>query len=380
MRVIRSRHARWLLLGVAVVGVLTIVVARSMHARPGAPVTRTVVPLSATEVPARFLHDRRRWYPHGIRVFRPATPIGAGHVPPVRFGWPVRPFHRRHVLRATFGEPRGWLDAGITAQGATRSLLLDALDPIAPIGRRVIHTGVDIEARDGTPVYAVESGIARSGGRDWDRYVIVGRFGYWHLAHPVPTGTRVTAFRTVLGTVYPGQGHVHLTRFAVPGGPPVNPLVAGGLSPYTDTARPVLNGLDAYAPTGVRMPISQLHGPVVLAVNAADIQSDGGTHPGLYGPAYRVVPGIGGRAVVPPTTTFRFDVIPTWAQGDVAYTVGSTRHHFTTDFWYRLTDRGPGADGLLHTERYPPGAYRVVVRGFDARGNSTTRRYAVTFR
>lgn len=317
------------------------------------------------------------WDARSTRVFDTDFPFGAGRVPPARFRWPVKPFDRPHVLRATFGEPRGLLDAGIGAQGASLARLLSRADQLEPIGRRVIHTGVDIVAPDGTPVYAVESGIARTGGATWDQYVLVGRFGYWHLASPVPSGTRVRAFVTQLGVVYPGQQHVHLTRFASAGKTPFNPLIAGGLEPYTDTAAPVIEKLVAFDPAGRTVPLDALRGPVVLAVRAADVQSNGATRTGIYRLRYSIVPTGGSRPVIGPTDVFRFDVVPTQAEGDVAYTLGSTRHRFETKFWYRLTDRSPSSDGLLHTEQLPPGRYEVVVVASDARGNKAQRQFPI---
>src|SRR5881275_2234 len=52
------------------------------------------------------------------------------------YGWPVKPFHKPHPIRGTFGDPRFHLDA----EGQLSAF----------------HFGVDIPVRDGTPVYAVE--------------------------------------------------------------------------------------------------------------------------------------------------------------------------------------------------------------------------------
>src|SRR5215210_2201872 len=128
-------------------------------------------------------------------------------------GWPVRPFRRQHRLRAGLNELRP--------------------------GN--LHLGVDILARDGTPVYAVQSGtvteIVRAGR---DTHVRVGSFEYWHIQPAVGEGQAVGAYGTVLGTVLPGAAHVHLSELS--GSRYLNPLRPGGrvLAPWRDDARPVL--------------------------------------------------------------------------------------------------------------------------------------------
>ncbi|MFN8111155.1 MAG: hypothetical protein U0Y82_15145 [Thermoleophilia bacterium] len=64
----------------------------------------------------------------------------------------------------------------------------------------------------------------------------------------------------------------------------------------------------------------------------------------------------------------------------MAYTLASTRHHFNTRFWYRLTDRGPTRDGSLHFEDMPPGRYVLRVTAADASGNTTTVAFALRVR
>jgi len=55
------------------------------------------------------------------------------------YGWPLKPFRKPHPIRGTFGDPRFHL----SAEGALSAF----------------HFGVDIAARDGTAVYAVEPGV-----------------------------------------------------------------------------------------------------------------------------------------------------------------------------------------------------------------------------
>jgi hypothetical protein len=291
-----------------------------------------------------------------------------------RFAWPIRPFHRPHPIRGSFGEPRGILDLGLGLRGGPRALALQHLDQVEPVGRRVLHTGVDIAAPDGTPVYAVSSGTAFTSGFGYSRHVIVGRFGYWHIDDAVPDGTRVTALRTVIGRVYPGQGHVHLTRFG-PDWLPVNPLVGGGLTPYRDTAPPRIDRLVAYDREGRRERLLALRGAAALAVQAYDVKSLGGLHTGLYRLSYAVLPRAGARPLIGPVTVFRFDRLPP-GSADI-YTLGSARHGLCTRFWYRLASPADGPDGLLPLERLPPGRYRVRVTAADERGNRAQRTFLI---
>jgi hypothetical protein len=128
-------------------------------------------------------------------------------------GWPVKPFHGSHLLRAGLNELR-------------------------PAN---FHFGVDILARDGTPVYAVQGGraevLASTGP---DARVRIGDFEYWHIHPAVGDGQSVSPYSQVVGTVLSGAGHVHLSELR--GGRYLNPLRPGGrvLAPWRDTARPVL--------------------------------------------------------------------------------------------------------------------------------------------
>lgn len=128
-------------------------------------------------------------------------------------GWPVRPFHRPHLLRAGLNELRP--------------------------GN--LHLGVDILARDGTAVYAVQGGAARilvSSGPD--SRVRIGSFEYWHIRPLVREGQYVRPYASVVGTVRGGAGHVHVSELR--GDRYLNPMRPGGrvLAPWRDTAPPVL--------------------------------------------------------------------------------------------------------------------------------------------
>jgi hypothetical protein len=134
--------------------------------------------------------------------------IPSGLVP----GWPLRPFHQQHAIRAGINELR-------------------------PAN---FHVAVDVEANDYQAVYAINSGYAsiRYPGTG-DSQVDVGPFDYWHIHPTVSNGQYVVAYKTRIGQVLHGFGHI-----AVSQGPTsdyLNPLrPGGGLLPYTDTEPPII--------------------------------------------------------------------------------------------------------------------------------------------
>jgi hypothetical protein len=129
------------------------------------------------------------------------------------FGWPLKPFHRQHPLRAGLNEMR----------------------PSS------FHVGIDIQSPDSRKVYALQSGrahVIESSGAE--ERVQVGSYIYWHVNLRVGEGASVRAFSTVLGTVKKGFGHLHLSE--VRGGRYLNPLRPHGrvLFPWRDREAPIL--------------------------------------------------------------------------------------------------------------------------------------------
>jgi len=309
---------------------------------------------------------------------RSAPPIAAGHAPPIRHRWPVRAFDGPHPVRATFGEPRGLVGvkgaAGLT--GAALVEFLETLNPLAVVGRRIIHHGIDIKAPDGTKVFAVTDGVASvGGGTGYGRWVQVGVFRYIHLDNTVDPGTHVRAFHTVIGTVYKGQGHVHFTRWYQ--GNPVNPLRFGGPVGYADTAKPVIENMIALGANGQRVALDEISGPVALLVRAVDVQSQGGLEGGLYRLSYAITDA-DGRVAVGPYNVLQMDMIPSIAYGNIMYTVQSTRHTLQPSWLYRLTLKSPSGDGLLRTGRLRPGRYTVEVVTGDLKNNIERRYFPIT--
>jgi hypothetical protein len=127
-------------------------------------------------------------------------------------GWPLKPFHRQHAIRAGINELR-------------------------PAN---FHVGVDIEARNSQPVYAMQSGYAmiRYPGTG-DVNVDVGSFYYWHIDPSVSDGQRVVAYKTVIGHVLKGFYHLALSEGTT--SDYLNPLRPGGsLRPYHNSELPII--------------------------------------------------------------------------------------------------------------------------------------------
>ena len=138
------------------------------------------------------------------------------------YGWPVKPFHGPHAVRGSFGDPRVGLAP--TRVGLTYSF----------------HTGVDVVANDGTPVYA-RSPVAV----DVDPvnpdvvWISDGRgttFSYWHVVPAVHSGERAIAYETIVGHVQRPWGHVHFSD--IRDGGVRNPLRPGAMGPYIDRTAP----------------------------------------------------------------------------------------------------------------------------------------------
>ena len=143
-----------------------------------------------------------------------AFPASAG----ATYGWPLQPFDKQHAVRSFFDDPR--------AEGT---------------GASSFHFGIDISARDGTPVYAVAPGVVRL---QPDAVALVAdtgdrTFSYWHVDPVVADGARVAAGDEI-GTIKAGFGHVHFTE--IHGDRYVNPLRPGGIAPYVDSTSPTVVG------------------------------------------------------------------------------------------------------------------------------------------
>jgi hypothetical protein len=163
----------------------------------------SITPLQRPTTPADYLPA---YWDDGLSC-------SVGCVPPgLVQGWPLRPFHQQHAIRAGINELR-------------------------PAN---FHVAVDVEANDYQAVYAINSGYAsiRYPGTG-DSQVDVGPFDYWHIHPTVSSGQYVVAYKTRIGQVLHGFGHIAFSQG--PTSDYLNPLrPGGGLLPYTDAEPPII--------------------------------------------------------------------------------------------------------------------------------------------
>jgi hypothetical protein len=262
-------------------------------------------------------------------------------------GWPVKPFHRPHLLRAGLNELRP--------------------------GN--FHLGVDILARDGTRVYAVQGGpaqVVESSGPN--ARVRVGSFEYWHIRPLVRAGEHVQPYADVVGTILPGAAHVHLSELR--GDRYLNPLRPGGrvLAPWRDTARPVLGrprflrggsvlirGFDPVIGRGRRASRTPVLGLAGLAYRLYDERGRRGRLQWAFRGTQHL-PAALRRAVYAPGSR------PSYAR------CAAARHPCRPNWVYRL------AGGLApRLNVRPRRAYRLTVYGYDWAGHRSALDTRVVF-
>jgi hypothetical protein len=257
-------------------------------------------------------------------------------------GWPIKPFHRQHAIRAGLNELR-------------------------PAN---FHVAVDIQAKNQEPVYAIQSGYAsiRYPGTG-DVNVDVGNFYYWHIKPAVSAGQYVTAYRTVIGRVLSGFYHLALSEGS--SADYLNPLRPGGsLLPYSDTERPILGVPHilsdgrvvegAFDPQSVVASGFHYETPVLAPASLAWRLYDSHDH-ALTGLQWA----LRGSQNLPPDLRSTVFAPGATAPGFECF---FTRHRCIPKWVYWL------AGGL--TERLPlsslhPGRYRLTVYGWDWAGNTS---------
>jgi hypothetical protein len=187
----------------------------------------------------------------GVRVALPVA-IAALFLAPgaAAYSWPLKPFDKQHPVRGTFGDARYHLDA----EGQLSAF----------------HFGVDIAAPDGTAVYAVEPGVVV---RRHATSVTIGRasgrrFGYWHIAPVVHSGTYVRLHQ-LLGYVLPGWGHVHFAESMR--GDYRNPLRRGALKPFNDHTVPVVASVQVLNADGSAADNGHIAGAIDITADVYDL-------------------------------------------------------------------------------------------------------------
>ena len=282
------------------------------------------------------------------------------------YEWPVKPFDVQHPVRGGFGDPRTISDAGF------------ADDDAGDAGDYSFHNGIDIAARNGTPVYPVATGIAHVVG---DSEVRVRRgnrvFRYQHIRPSVHNRERVVAGVTVLGTIRVPFGHVHLTeidRMRV-----VNPLIH--IRPYVDRIAPEVRKLVFAARNGRRIDGATLTGDVIVGAEADDSQSV--RVPGAWG-GYPVAPALvratlvsdSGRVVWRRVAADFMRTEPTQRHFWDVYAAGTYQNFPVFDHHYYWGRAGRYifllTHGALDTRRFHDGSYTLTATAEDFCGNVGT--------
>ena len=304
----------------------------------------------------RLLRQAERSQPQVTRPKAPAhravAPHGSG------YGWPVKPFHVQHPVRGFFGDPR----VGEAADGHVES--------------KTFHFGVDVSAPDGTAVYATTSGRVvweperpeTISVRQDDGTV----FAYWHIEPAVRNGQNAIAYKTVLGHISQGWGHVHFAELV--SGRHVNPLRPGGMQPYEDATRPVVKSLRAERrEAGVKL--NRLSGTVELVAEAFDetplaVPAPWANRPVTPAALRWRVRGRAWQAAADfrrglPAADEYDRVYARWTRQNKPWRNGRYRFYLTRGW---------------DTSSVPDGEHRIDVAATDTRGNTTVRSFLVRVR
>jgi len=290
--------------------------------------------------------------------------------------WPVTPLNSSHSLSATFCEFRNTLSSDH------------------------FHNAVDIPEPDGQPCYPVMDGqvyvIDNSGSGGYVRVAtnVNGQwkhFTYYHLS-PNPSlsvGDPVVTGGTILGTIYPGMGHVHLIERELVAsigyyGVAINNIRQnGGLTPYNDTEAPAIirSSLRFFVDgTEIQMPSYGISGNVDIRIRIEERNGPSSIHRnnGTYIAGYRVWNQDTTQIVFEPNDAgvkYRFDRIPL---NTYVHNVFDENVATLSDPVYWLTN-GTGANNINQTQvvsnnyfdtaQLDTGNYVLEIFTEDTRGN-----------
>lgn len=256
------------------------------------------------------------------------------------YGWPIKPFDQEHAIRGAFDDPRSGLGPGGLLEHS-------------------FHFGVDISAPDGTPVYAVAPGTVYRYPDAVDVKEPDGHeFAYWHIEAAVAEHSLVQT-GDLLGFIRAPWEHVHFAEFD--GTTYVNPLLPGGLEPYTDTTVPVVGAIVA----------SDTDGHLDATVDAYDTPPIAPPPPwqdARWTPAlirWRLVRD--GEEVLPWRVAVDFSTLLPPQDYDSVYAPGTTQNAPDMPgryiFWLAHD---------LDVSTLPDGTYELQVAAEDTRGNTGT--------
>jgi hypothetical protein len=258
------------------------------------------------------------------------------------YGWPVKPFDRPHPVRGSFNDPR--------ISGKSRAF----------------HFGIDISARDGTPVYAVMGGTAHL---ENENAVSIDAgsvdFGYWHIVPAVLHRQRV-ARHQLLGRILAPWGHVHLAERRNRNY--VDPLRPGALAPWIDPTSPRIASI-VFERRGRVVRPEAVFGDVDVIVEAYDRPPVPPPEPwdgAILTPAFIRWRVLHGNRVARPWHTpidFRKGLLPPSRYAGV-YAPGTRQNRPGKPGRYRFFVAHTWSTRLL-----PDGAYRLEAEAVDERGN-----------
>jgi murein DD-endopeptidase MepM/ murein hydrolase activator NlpD len=271
----------------------------------------------------------------GIAAILAPASVGA-------YGWPIKPFDQQHAIRGAFDDPREGRGVGGQIENS-------------------FHFGVDISARDGTPVYAVAPGTAFLDPDSVSVHQPDGhKFAYWHIAAAVSEHSYVNT-GDLIGYVRFGWGHVHLAEWN--GKTYLNPLRPGGLEPFTDETTPIVGDID----------VTQQDERLDVTVEAYDlppIQPPPPWQDARWTPAFVRWRLLRDEQVVLPWR-IAADFRKNWIKGprfESIYAPGTTQNRPLTPgryiFWLA---HGLDVHGL------PEGTYELQVLASDTRSNTASR-------
>ncbi len=279
-----------------------------------------------------------------------------------QFPWPVTPFNSSQLITGSFCEYRS-----TSANGH-------------------FHNGTDIPKADGSPVYACKNGNVSTidGNAGSNSYVRVNDLAYVHII-PNPAlsvGDPVIASQTILGTIYPGQGHVHLTN-GFSGAEKISILPNSGLTPYDDPWSPIIRYVLFYQNnTSNLLGGNVLSGPVDIVVKVDERNGPNGSstsvlNNGTYKIGYKIFSEDTATVVFEPPNNglrFQFDSKPS---NSVVNTVFYRPQSSTSSHVYQVTNN-VNSDNFWNTANHAPGEYVVMVFTEDTRFNTDTMYVPVT--